>query len=578
MKTWFRPALFRSAIVAAALLVAGFASAQPAAKAAVPAERLPPGYACATAHPLATRACLDILAAGGNAFDAAVAASAALAVVEPTSSGIGGGGFWLLHRESDGLDVFVDGREVAPMAATATMYQDGKGNAVAALSRYGSLAAGIPGEPAALEHIARRYGAKPLASSLAPAIAYARDGFAVDAKLAKAIIEEGANLSWAARNLLLPNGQPLPAGALLKQPDLAETLNQLATRGRAGFYEGPAADKLLKAVKATGGIWTAEDLRRYEIVEREPLQFDYRGYRVTTAPPPSAGGIALAQLFEQLEILGWKDDGSVLSKHLWVESLRRAYHDRAQYLGDPDFVRVPTVELVSRAHVRELARGIDAKRATPSASLTPVPLGGEGHNTTHLSVIDAQGNRVAATLSINLTFGSGFMAPGTGVFLNDEMDDFAASTTASNAYGLIGSEANAVAPRKRPLSSMCPTFVEGPRGLLVIGTPGGSRIPTMVALGMAGWIRGLDAPAVVALPRIHHQYLPDVVQLEPDGLSAEQQQGLVALGHTLKPVNSYGNLQVVSWDAANDALTAAADPRGVGSGEVVLTRAAAAKK
>lgn len=537
------------------------------------AEPLPPGYACATAHPLATQACLDTLAAGGNAFDAAVAASAALAVVEPTSSGIGGGGFWLLHRAADDSDIFVDGREVAPGAATATMYQDAQGKAIAERSLFGSYAAAIPGEPAALDHIARRYGSKPLAVSLAPAIAYARDGFAVDPKLAQAIARMAPRLSWAAKNLLLPGGRPLAAGATLRQPDLAETLSQLAARGRAGFYEGPVADKLVRAVQASGGIWTAEDLRRYRVVEREPLQFDYRGYRVTTAPPPSAGGIALAQLFQQLEILGWRDDGSVLSKHLWIESLRRAYHDRASYLGDPDFVRVPTVELISRNHARALAASIDPRHATPSASLVPVPLDGEGHDTTHFSVVDAQGNRVAGTLSINISFGSGFIAPGTGVFLNDEMDDFAASTTASNVYGLIGSQANAIAPYKRPLSSMSPTFVEGPRGLLVIGTPGGSRIPTMVALGIAGWIRGLDVAAIAALPRIHHQYLPDEVQFEPGALDAAQQQGLAALGDTLKPLSEpYGNLQLVSWDVATDTLSAAADPRGVGSGAAVRTR------
>ena len=550
---------FRPVLVALALWVAapfGFAAA---------GEQKPPGYACATAHPLATQACMEMMASGGNAFDAAVAASAALAVVEPTGSGIGGGGFWLLHREADRLDVFVDGREVAPMAARATMYQDAQGKAIDARSRYGALAAAIPGEPAALDHIAKRYGVKPLSAALAPAIRYAREGFAVDEKLARAIVETAPKLSPAARDLLMPSGQPLQSGALLRQPELAATLAELAARGRAGFYEGPVAAQLLRSVKAAGGIWTEEDLRRYEVVERTPLVFDFRGYRITTAPPPSAGGIALAQLFQQLEVLGWQDDGSAASTHLWIEALRRAYHERAQYLGDPDFVRVPTVELASRSHARALAQSVDPQRATPSASLKPVPLIGEGHHTTHLSVVDRDGNRVAATLSINLPFGSAYLAPGTGVFLNDEMDDFAASTTASNAYGLVGSSANAIAPRKRPLSSMTPTFVEGPRGLLVIGTPGGSRIPTMVAIGIQGWMRGLDPKAIVALPRLHHQYLPDLVQTEPDALGAAQAQGLAALGHTLQPQASrWGNLQLVSWDLASDHIAAAADPRGVG--------------
>ncbi|SER19537.1 gamma-glutamyltranspeptidase / glutathione hydrolase [Solimonas aquatica] len=540
-------------------------------QAATPAT--PPGYACATAQPLATQACMKVLAEGGNAFDAAVAASAALAVVEPTGSGLGGGGFWLLHRARDDADIFIDGREVAPRSASATMYQDDKGQAQADRSRWGVLAAGIPGEPAALEHIARRYGAKPLAASLAPAIAYARDGFAIDPKLARAISEMAPHLSDTAKTVLFADGKPLASGALLKQSDLANTLQLLAQKGRDGFYQGPVAEALLKTVNSQGGNWTAQELHAYQVIEREALRFDYRGYRITTLPPPSAGGVTLAQLFQQLEILGWQDDGSVRSRHLWIESLRRAYHDRASYLGDPDFVRVPTPELISRTHARELASGIDPQHATPSAALKPVPLGGEGHNTTHFSVLDAQGNRVAGTLSVNLPFGSGVMAAGTGVLLNDEMDDFAASTTASNAYGLIGSEANAIAPGKRPLSSMVPSFVEGPRGLLIIGTPGGSRIPTMVALGIAAWIRGDSAPSIVAEGRIHHQYLPDQVQYELGALSEEQQAGLKALGHVLTQVKApYGNLQVVSWTVAKDQLEAAADPRGVGSGEVVLLR------
>lgn len=545
----------------------------PAAQAAT----APPGYACATAHPLATDACIEVLASGGNAFDAAVAASAALAVVEPTGSGIGGGGFWLLHRASDGSNIFVDGRETAPGAAGRDLYLGPDGQPQPERSRYGSSAAGIPGEPAALDHIARRYGSRPLPQLLAPAIRYARDGFAVDAKLAEAIVRQAPNLSWAARKVFMPDDQPLAQGALLRQPDLAWTLEQLAARGHKGFYDGPVAEKLLAAVTRTGGLWTAEDLRRYTVVERDPIETAFRGYRVISAPPPSAGGIALAQVLQQLELLGWCDDGSVLSKHLLVESLRRAYRDRAAHLGDPDFVQIPTYELASRTHAQNLMRSIDPLRATPSTALPPADPSPEGTDTTHLSVIDAQGNRVAATLSINLPFGSGFMAPGTGVLLNDEMDDFSTAPGVANAYGLVGSVPNEIAPRKRPLSSMTPTFVEGPRGLLIIGTPGGSRIITMVALGMLGWINGLDADAIAALPRLHHQYLPDVLQFEPGALDAAQQAELKARGHVLYPLNSpYGNLQVVTWDGGQ-RLQAAADARGVGSSRVVITRAAAAK-
>lgn len=534
---------------------------------AAPAEPTPPGYACATAHPLATQACMQTLADGGNAFDAAVAASAALAVVEPTGSGLGGGGFWLLHRASDRHEVFVDGRETAPARAARDMYVGADGRPDDRLSRYGVLAAAIPGEPAALEHIARRYGSKTLAELLQPAIAYARDGFAVDAKLARAIVAQQAQLSWAAKKVFTPDELPLAEGALLRQPDLAWTLEQLAKHGRRGFYDGEVAQRLLQAMERTGGLWSAEDLRRYGVVERAPVVTHFRGYRLVSAPPPSAGGVALAEVFQQLEVLGWRDDGSVAAQHLLIEALRRAYRDRAAYLGDPDFVPIPMQRLTGRSRAIRLASTIAPDRATPSASLEPAPLTAEGTDTTHLSVLDAQGNRVAATLSINLPFGSGFMAPGTGVLLNDEMDDFASGVGVANAYGLVGSEANAIAPRKRPLSSMTPTFVEGPRGLLVIGTPGGSRIITMVIQGILGWIGGLDADAIVARPRLHHQYLPDVVQVEP-GFEGDT-NALAALGHAVQPADQrWGNLQVVTWDPQRDRLQAASDPRGVGVAQV----------
>lgn len=543
---------------------------------AAPAAGRLPGFACATAHPLATEACLDVMQAGGNAFDAVVAASAAIAVVEPTGSGFGGGGFWLLSRAEDGGETFVDGRETAPAAASETMFQDAQGQAVAALSRDGALGAGIPGEPAALTHIAGTYGRLPLARSLAPALRHAREGFIVDAKLAKTIVGNLPRLSPAALQLLAPQGRPLQAGERLRQPDLARLIEALGEDGWPAFYEGDYARRLVQGVRAAGGIWSEEDLRGYRVVERAPLVTRFRDYRILTAPPPSAGGLGLAQIFQQLEALGWRDDGSVASKHLMIEAMRRAYRDRASYLGDPDFVSIPLARLASRSHALELASTIRRDRATPSAML-PAPEA-EGGNTTHISVIDAEGNRAAATLSINLPFGSGFMVPGTGLFLNDEMDDFSAATQASNAYGLIGSKPNRVEPGKRPLSSMTPTIVEGPRGTLVIGTPGGSRIITMVALGVLGWIEGLSAERIAALPRYHHQFLPDLVFHEPEAFTPEQVQALTAMGHVLKPPSaeslnlqpgSYGNLQLVMWDPKAKALEAAADPRAVGAGRVV---------
>lgn len=558
------PLPLRRAALAAGLLLA-------AAAAAREAPQGPPGYALATAHPLATQAGAEILAQGGNAFDAAVTVSAVLAVVEPASSGIGGGGFWLLHRASDGLQVMVDGRETAPLAAHADMYLDRNGVADPLASRDGPRAAGIPGAPAAWVHLAQKYGSLPLARLLAPAARLAREGVPLDTRTARRLPWASARLSPAAAAVFLDGGRVPPVGALVRQPDLAATLDALGREGRRGFYEGPVAAKLVESVRAAGGLWVPEDLQRYRVIERAPLQSRFRDYQIVSAPPPSAGGVALAQAFTLLEARGWPPRDEVQARHLVAEALRRAYHDR-RWLGDPDFVVAPLHRLLSREYLLPLARGIRADAATPSAKLPPAP---EGDNTSHFSILDAQGNRVAATLSINLPFGSGFMPPGTGVLLNDEMDDFAASPGASNAYGLAGSRANAIAPGKRPLSSMSPTFVEGPRGLLILGTPGGSRIISMVLLGTLGFVQGLDAQGVVSLPRYHHQYLPDQIEYEPDGLSATEQAGLNALGHRLKAVSSgYGDMHAVWWDQAGDRLETGSDPRGIGSGQAVRLRPA----
>lgn len=531
----------------------------------VRAAGTPPGYAVASAHPLATAAGMEILAAGGNAFDAAVAVSAALTVVEPQSSGIGGGGFWLLHRQADGFETIVDGREVAPLAASAGMYLDARGAAIAAKSRDGALAAAIPGAPAAWAYLAKKYGTLPLARLLAPAIRDAREGYALDRRIAGMLPESLPRFSPAAAALFAGAAE----GALIKQPDLADTLELLAREGPAGFYGGAVGARLVEGVRAAGGIWAPEDLLRYHVIERKPLTFFFRDYRIVTAPPPSSGGIAIAETLAMLEALAWPPADGVQTRHRLVEALRRAYRDR-QFIGDPDFVAVPLYRLLSREYLLGQAASIDFTAATPSAKLNANT---EGGNTSHFSILDAQGNRVAGTLTINLAFGSGFMVPGTGVFLNDEMDDFAASTTASNAYGLTGSVANTIAPGKRPLSSMAPTFVEGPRGLLILGTPGGGRIPSMVLRGILGFTQGLGAAQIVALPRYHHQYLPDQIEYEPGALSEAEQAGLNALGHRLKLVaDSYGNMQAVAWDPASGTLDAQSDPRGVGVGAVKLLK------
>jgi gamma-glutamyltranspeptidase/glutathione hydrolase len=538
----------------------------------VHAAGTPPGYALASAHPLATRAGAEILDAGGNAFDAAIAVSAALSVVEPQASAVGGGGFFLLHRQADGLQVLVDGREVAPLAATADMYLDKRGVADPKKSRVGALAAAIPGGPAAWVHIAGKYGSKPLPELLAPAIRYAREGFPADARFVKQLARVTERMSPAAAQVFMPGGKPPAEGALIRQPELAAVLELIAGQKRAGFYEGVNAERMVAAVRAAGGIWSAEDLSRYRVVERKPLSFFFRDHRIVSAPPPSSGGVILAQVLGMLEARSWPPADPVQAKHVLVEAMRRAYRDRRE-LGDPDFVFAPLYRLLSPEYLRPLAREIDPERATPSElQLAPA----EGAHTTHFSILDAQGNRVAGTETLNEYFGCGFMAPGTGILLNNEMDDFSAAPGASNAYELTGSVANAIAPGRRPLSSMAPTFVEGPRGLLILGTPGGSRIPSMVLLGTLAFVQGADAAQIVGLRRYHHQYLPDRIEYEPGALSEAEQSALKALGHTLRPVETgYGNMQAVWWDSA-DRLEAAADPRGAGAGVVKRLRAEAA--
>lgn len=532
----------------------------------------PPAHAVASAHPLATEAGMQILQAGGNAFDAAVAISAALAVVEPTGSGLGGGGFWLAHRQFDDLDVVIDGREVAPGAATGDMYLMRNGESDHWLSRDGPLAAAIPGEPAALVHISRTMGRMSLKQALQPAIRYAREGFAVDRKLAGAIARHLHRLSPAARAIFAPGDRPLAEGALLRQPDLAATLERLANHGLNGFYGGVTAERMLAGVQNDGGIWKAQDLKSYRVIEREPMVFIWRGHRIVAPPPPSAGGVALIQALTMLDQLGWPTEDETLNTHYVVEVLRRAYRDRAEYLGDPDFIQIPMRRLLSPNYLGTLSHSISRHAATPSRALPPPgdkELREHG-DTSHLSVLDADGNYVAATLSINLPFGSGYMPPGTGVLLNDEMDDFATQPLAPNAYGLLGSKANGIRPGKRMLSSMTPTLVENDKGLLIIGTPGGSRIITMVMLGILDYVQGASATEIVAAPRLHHQYMPDEVSYEEGAISDDAAWKLVGMGHHLRQLPfRYGNMQVVYWDKLERRVEAASDPRGVGGVLVV---------
>lgn len=533
----------------------------------------PPAAAVASAHPLATAAGLEILKAGGNAFDAAVAVSAALAVVEPYSSGLGGGGFWLLHRARDGREIVIDGRERAPQAARPDMYLDAHGAIIPNRSLDGPLAAAIPGEPAALAHLAAHYGRLRLARSLAPAIRYAREGYEVNehyAHLAQ-FRRDTLNAAPSAAQQFLINGAAPTPGTRLRQPDLAATLDTLARQGAAGFYRGELAARLIAGVRAGGGNWARADLANYKIIERAPLHGDYRGLHITTVAPPSSGGVVLLEMLNMLSGYDLATLDVVTRTHVQIEAMRRAYRDRAAYLGDPDFVTMPLPMLLSRDYAAGLRASIRLDHATPSASL-PGAVNAEpaGHDTTHFSIIDREGNWVAATLSINYPFGSGFVAPGTGVLLNDEMDDFSAKPGTPNAYGLVGAEANAIAPGKRPLSSMTPTFVSGPHGVAILGTPGGSRIISMVLLGVLDVAADKSAQQCVAEPRFHHQFLPDVVEYEPNAFDPALVTGLEKLGHHLKALTEpYGNMQMVYWNKKLKRVTAASDPRGSGSAETL---------
>jgi len=545
----------RQALIALLLAVSNISMA---------ADARPGKAAIASAHFLATEAGHEILARGGNAFDAAIAVSAALAVVEPTSSGIGGGAFWLIHRARDGFETMVDAREQAPGAAHKDMFLDADGHVVRDLAVNGPLAGGIPGEVAGLQHLADHYGRLPLATSLEPAIRIAREGFPVDEKFHELMqYRIGVIKRWpAAAEAYLADGEVPPVGHVIKLPDLAWVLENVAQRGADGFYSGPVAERMIKGVQEAGGIWTMEDLAAYAVKERDPIRTMYGDYELVTAPPPSSGGVAIAEILNILEPYPINDLDPVLRAHLIVEAMRRAYRDRAVYLGDPDFVDVPLEMLTSQYYADGLRASIRPDRATPSNMLSGNDQIPEGTDTTHFSIIDAEGNMVAATLTVNTPFGSAFMPPGTGFVVNNEMDDFSAKAGEPNAYGLIGFAANEIQPFKRPLSSMSPTFMIGGDKRAVIGTPGGSRIITMVLLGILDFMQGHEPESWVSLPRFHHQYEPDQISAEPDAFTAEQLTALEALGHVVRVRDgTWGNMHGVMWNLDTGRVSAGSDPR-----------------
>ena len=524
--------------------------------------------AIASAHPLATEAGYRILKEGGNAFDAAVAVAASLAVVEPYSSGLGGGGFFLLHRARDRHEVMLDARETAPQNIKEDDYLDELGRPRLGATREGGTAVGIPGLAAGLVELSQKFGRLPLKETLRPAIKLAREGFLVDNRYAKMAQFSQAHLKKNNHTAAIfwAEGQASKPGWRLKQPQLALTLERLANQGFNGFYTGVVAQALINTVNQNGGRWQASDLENYKVIARIPLHIQFHGARITTAPLPSAGGIALSQALHLLEPFSLKGAKDEISAHLIIEALRRAFRDRSQ-LGDPDQQPPPPVQaLLEASYLKGLGESISAEKATPSHELAALPVSkNDAYNTTHFSIIDSAGNRVGATMSINFTFGSGLVAQDTGVLLNNEIDDFTLRPEFANGYQLKGGLANAPLPGRRPLSSMTPTFVDDSRGVLILGAPGGSRIVSMVLLAI---IEHLAHPEVnllnvVSMPRYHHQFSPDKVEVEPTGFSPEWLAALRAKAHDIK-TNSrqWGNMQMVFKAHSDGTAQAQSDPRG----------------
>jgi len=520
----------------------------------------------------ATHVGVEILKAGGNAVDAAVAVGFALAVTHPQAGNIGGGGFMLVHLASRNETVGIDYRETAPAAMTRDVFLDEKGEADPRKSRDSALGVGVPGTVAGLALALEKYGSGKftLAQLIAPAIKLAREGFAVDDELADTLPRAELRLArWpaAAKIFLKSDGAARGRGDRLVQADLAASLEIIANGGPRAFYEGPLAEKIIAGLRANGGIMTRDDLKDYEAIVRPVVRGNYRGYDIASMPPPSSGGIHLIEMLNILEGFSLRDSGalSAATLHLMIEAMKPAYADRAQFLGDPAFVNVPVAGLTSKRYAAELRRAVDPERARPSQTIragNPAPH--EGDNTTHFSVVDAEGNAVANTYTLNFFYGLGLVPEGTGIIMNNELDDFAAKPGAANAFGLVGGDANAPGPGKRPLSSMSPTIVfRDGRVFLVTGTHGGSRIITMVLQIILDVIdHQMNIAEAVAAPRIHHQWLPDHVDAE-SGLSPDTIRLLEARGHKIVVGRTFGSANSIL--VTPTGLTGAADPRQRGT-------------
>ena len=533
----------------------------------------------ASVHELASRAGVEMMQAGGNAVDAAVATGFTLAVVHPQAGNLGGGGFLLL-RKATGEMRFIDFREKAPAAATQDMYLDAQGNVIENASLIGYKAIGVPGSVAGLVYAEKKYGKLSLDKVVAPAIRLARDGFPLAWEDAQDLRDEDLAKFPASKRIFQRDGKYYLPGEILKQPELARTLERIA-KNPDDFYHGAMARELAAAVAKGGGLITADDLAQYEVKEREPIRGTYRGYDIISAPPPSSGGIALVEILNILEgfDLAKLGNRSAQSIHLTVEAFRRALYDRAEFLGDPDFAKIPVPQLIDKRYAEAWRESIDPNHASASKDLKRPSVFNELErvagsrplvvreptNTTHFSVVDPEGNAVAVTTTLNDSFGSRVTAEGLGFLLNNEMDDFAVKQGVPNAYGLIQGPANSIGPGKRPLSAMTPTIVlKDGKLFLVLGSPGGPTIITTVANILMGVVDfGLDIQEAVNAPRFHHQWLPDVIDVE-DRLSPDTMNLLRSKGHTLKPAHFWGDGECIMVDPKTGERLGASDARNNG--------------
>lgn len=522
------------AAVAAALLLAGASASNAASQAPVAAEH---GMVVSAQH-LATKVGVDVLKRGGNAVDAAVAVGYALAVVYPAAGNLGGGGFMTVQL-ADGRKTFLDFREKAPLAATANMYLDKDGSVIKGLSTNGHLAVGVPGTVSGMEYAREKYGTMKRAELIAPSIQLAEKGFALeqgDIDMLRTSTNDFKKdpVSGA---IFLNKGEPFAVGQKLMQKDLAKTLRAVSAKGVDGFYKGWVGQAIVASSQAGKGIITQADLDQYKTRELAPVECDYRGYRVVSAPPPSSGGVIICEMLNILEGYPLKDLGfrSAEAVHYQIEAMRHAYVDRNSYLGDPDFVKNPLERLLDKGYAEKIRAAIDPKKAGVSKDIKPGVAPHEGSNTTHYSITDQQGNAVSVTYTLNDWFGAKVTADKTGVLLNNEMDDFTAKIGVPNMYGLVQGEANAIAPGKRPLSSMSPTIVsKDGKPVFVVGTPGGSRIITAVLHTILNVVDyGMNVQEAVDAPRFHQQWLPDVTNVETFALSPDTRKILTDMGHNL---------------------------------------------